>query len=457
MSDFLLPDIELIRRYNKQVPRYTSYPTVPYWQDEISLTGWKQRTSLTFDACNAIDGISLYIHLPFCESLCTYCGCNKKITTNHSVEEEYIKALEKEWSLYLQLFKEKPVIRELHLGGGTPTFFSAANLALLLDLIFSKSTRHPLYEFSIEGHPNNTTFEQLQVLHAFGFRRISYGVQDLDEKVQYIINRIQPYSNVAKATAMALKAGFTSINFDLIYGLPFQTVESISKTFHQVLQLKPGRIAFYSYAHVPWKSRGQRLFDETDLPSAENKLQLYLTGKQILIEAGYHDIGMDHFALPGDALYTAYKEGTLHRNFMGYTTSNTGMLIGLGVSAISDAGNSYAQNEKQLLDYYRRLNENEIPVKKGYMLTKEDERFKRYILDVICRGETFFNKDDLPVLRKYCFPQLALPEADGLVSFNDSRLSVINEGHYFMRNICNAIDVVAARNSCREALFSKAI
>lgn len=457
MSNFLLPGIDLIRKYNKQVPRYTSYPTVPYWQDDISPDEWKERASNTFHACNKTDGISLYIHLPFCESLCTYCGCNKKITTNHSVEEEYIKALEKEWSLYLQLFKEKPVIRELHLGGGTPTFFSAANLAWLLGIIFSKSSRHPLHEFSIEGHPNNTTFEQLQVLYAFGFRRISYGVQDLDEKVQYMINRIQPFSNVAKATAMALKAGFTSINFDLIYGLPFQTVESISKTFHQVLQLKPGRIAFYSYAHVPWKSRGQRLFDETDLPSAENKLQLYLTGKQILNEAGYQDIGMDHFALPGDALYTAYKDGTLHRNFMGYTTCNTGMLVGLGVSAISDAGNGYAQNEKQLLDYYRCLNDNKIPVVKGYFLSKEDERFKRYILDIICGGKAFFSKDDLPVLKEYCFPQLALLQADGLISFNDSMISVINEGHYFLRNICYAVDVVAARGAYSEALFSKAI
>jgi len=457
MSNFSLPAIELIRKYNKQVPRYTSYPTVPYWQDKISLEEWQRRITHTFYACNKTDGISLYIHLPFCESLCTYCGCNKKITTNHSVEEAYIKALEKEWNLYLQLFSEKPVIRELHLGGGTPTFFSAANLAWLMNIILSKAVIHPLHEFSIEGHPNNTTFEQLQVLHAFGFRRISYGVQDLDEKVQYIINRIQPFSNVAKATAIALKAGFTSINFDLIYGLPFQTVESITKTFQQVLELKPARIAFYSYAHVPWKSRGQRLFDETDLPSPEDKLQLYLTGKQVLMEAGYCDIGMDHFALPGDALYKAHKEEALHRNFMGYTTCNTGMLLGLGVSAISDAANAYAQNEKQLMDYYRILGDNRIPIAKGYFLSKEDERFKQYILDIICRGKTIFAMDDIPVLKDYCFPQLALLEADGLISFNDHMLSVKEEGHYFIRNICYAIDAVAARNAFNEVLFSKAI
>src|SRR5690606_1080436 len=254
---------------------------------------------------NARDGISIYVHLPFCESLCTYCGCNKKITRNHSVEEEYLAAIEKEWKLYRGLMKQTPIIREIHLGGGTPTFFSPRNLRRLVEILLKSAIVHPAHEFSIEGHPNNTTRLHLNTLYTLGFRRISYGVQDLDEEVQRIINRIQPLQNVQDAVENARMAGFNSINFDLIYGLPKQTLQSIENTIRQVVELKPDRIAFYSYAHVPWTSRGQRLFDENDLPSPEDKLNLYLKGREILLENGYHDIGMDHFALPLDELYLA--------------------------------------------------------------------------------------------------------------------------------------------------------
>jgi oxygen-independent coproporphyrinogen-3 oxidase len=247
--------------------------------------------------------------------------------------------------------KQTPVIRELHLGGGTPTFFSPRNLKRLLDIILKGSILHPQKEFSIEGHPNNTTLEHLKTLCSLGFRRISYGVQDNDPEVQRIINRIQPLENVKQATENARAVGFTSVNFDLIYGLPKQTLESIERTINEVIALRPDRIAFYSYAHVPWTSKAQRLFDEADLPSAEEKIQLYLIGKELLMEHGYEDIGMDHFALPHDDLYKAWKNGRLHRNFMGYTTQNTGLLLGLGVSSISDAGTAFAQNEKTLHNY----------------------------------------------------------------------------------------------------------
>ncbi|WP_225975452.1 radical SAM protein [Panacibacter ginsenosidivorans] len=253
--------------------------------------------------------------------------------------------------------QQAPVIRELHLGGGTPTFFSATNLERILQLVLKDTIVHPLHEFSIEGHPNNTTIEQLETLYKLGFRRISYGVQDNDPTVQKIINRIQPFEHVKSATENARATGFTSVNFDLIYGLPFQTKDSIKKTIEQVITLMPDRIAFYSYAHVPWTSKAQRLFDETDLPSAEDKIGLYLTGKQLLLENGYADIGMDHFALPHDALYKARIDGSLHRNFMGYTTQHTSVLLGLGVSAISDAGTAFAQNDKTLSGYYTALEE----------------------------------------------------------------------------------------------------
>jgi oxygen-independent coproporphyrinogen III oxidase len=256
----------LVRKYNQPVPRYTSYPTVPVWTEGLDLDLWQENFKMKFGEENHVNGISLYIHLPFCESLCTYCGCNKKITTNHKVEDEYLQVIEKEWNLYRKLMKQTPVIRELHLGGGTPTFFSPRNLMRLLQLILKGSIIHPKHEFSIEGHPNNTTEEHLKMLYNMGFRRISFGVQDNDPEVQRVINRIQPFENVVKATETARRIGFTSVNFDLIYGLPLQTVASIERTIEQVVTLKPDRIAFYSYAHVPWTSKAQRLFDMPTFP-----------------------------------------------------------------------------------------------------------------------------------------------------------------------------------------------
>ena len=423
------------------VPRYTSYPTVPYWNEKINKQEWRQNIKNQFIINNSKSGISLYLHLPFCESLCTYCGCNKKITTKHTVEDEYILAIQKEWNLYRSLMDEKPVIRELHIGGGTPTFFSPENLKRLLNYILDDAIIHPQHEFSIEGHPNNTTAEHLQVLYNLGFRRISYGVQDNNAFVQKIINRVQPFENVEKATYNARNTGFTSVNFDLIYGLPFQTVATIAETFNEVLQLKPDRIAFYSYAHVPWTSKAQRLFDEHDLPGAEQKIELYLTGKKILLDNGYYDIGMDHFALPHDELYKASQNGLLHRNFMGYTTQHTNMLIGLGVSAISDSGTAYAQNEKTIAEYYQRVHNSELPVRKGYFLTEEDILFKHYILDICCRGKTFFLEETMPLLQQYSFPALQDLAEDGLVVFNKTAVKLTPEGRYFIRNIASAFDI----------------
>ena len=441
------------------MPRYTSYPTVPFWNDDLDKAVWKKLVKDQFSVHNSRDGISLYIHLPFCESLCTYCGCNKKITTNHGVEEKYLATIEKEFLLYLDLLKETPMIREIHLGGGTPTFFSPKNLVKLIKLIKQRSVIHPLHEFSIEGHPNNTTREHLQALYNLGFRRISYGVQDNDPEVQRIINRIQPLENVRSATTTARDIGFESVNFDLIYGLPQQTMQSIRKTFEQVLELKPDRIAFYSYAHVPWTSRGQRLFDENDLPSPEEKIKLYLVGKEILINAGYTDIGMDHFALPTERLYKAWANGELHRNFMGYTTQHTSILLGLGVSSISDIGIAFAQNRKTLHDYYDCINKNELPVFRGYFLNEEDIAFRKYILNISCQGKTKFNRADLSVLKQFTYPELIKLEADNLIEWNESGLTVTSVGRHFIRNICSAFDLYLRKNKVENSkpIFSKAI
>ena len=447
----------LIRKYNQPVPRYTSYPTVPYWKEGIDKEQWKDIFAAKFSEQNHVNGISLYIHLPFCESLCTYCGCNKKITTNHKVEEEYLLAIEKEWLLYRKLMKQTPIIRELHLGGGTPTFFSPVNLQRLLKIILKYSIIHPKHEFSIEGHPNNTTIGHLKMLYDAGFRRISYGVQDNDPEVQRIINRIQPFENVKQATENARAVGFTSVNFDLIYGLPLQTVESIERTINQVIQLKPDRIAFYSYAHVPWTSKAQRLFDESHLPVAEEKILLYLKGKELLMKNGYMDIGMDHFALPTDDLYKAREEGKLHRNFMGYTTQNTGLLLGLGVSSISDAGNAFAQNEKTLHDYYASVNAGNLPVTKGFILSEEDVAFRKYILNISCKGETEFEEKHLPLLEKYTFPKLNDLAKDKLVNWSKQGMMLTAQGHYFIRNICSAFDLFLLRAEPLKQVFSKAI
>jgi oxygen-independent coproporphyrinogen-3 oxidase len=451
-------DPALLNKYNIPVPRYTSYPTVPFWDEKIDVEKWKQLFQKQFLINNFQSGISLYIHLPFCESLCTYCGCNKKITTNHDVEKVYIEMIIKEWKLYRQLMGQSPIIREVHLGGGTPTFFSPGNLSSLVETILKGSIVHPHREFSVEGHPNNTTRKHLETLYRLGFRRISYGVQDNDPEVQRVINRIQPLENVRKATEEARQIGFKSVNYDLIYGLPKQTVNSIENTIRETIELRPGRIAFYSYAHVPWASRGQRLFDENDLPSAANKLQLYLKGKELLTKAGYVDIGLDHFALPEDDLYKAWLNGTLHRNFMGYTTQRTSFLLGLGVSSISDTGIAFAQNKKSLHEYYEAIKTNEPAVFKGYFLNEEDVSFKRYILNISCQGFTKLDPADLPVLRELSFPALEKLQNDGLIEWNEKEVIVTSAGRHFIRNICSAFDLYLQRNKQNsKPLFSKAI
>ncbi|MCU0394355.1 MAG: radical SAM protein, partial [Chitinophagaceae bacterium] len=300
---------------------------------------------------------------------------------------------------------------------------------------------HPAAEMSIEGHPNNTTAAHLETLYGLGFRRVSYGVQDNDPEVQRIINRIQPVENVERATEEARRIGFESVNFDLIYGLPRQTLAGLERTVAEVTRLRPDRIAFYSYAHVPWTSRGQRLFDESDLPSPEEKMALYLRGRELLTAAGYADIGMDHYALPQDALYQAWQAGTLHRNFMGYTTQHTSLLIGLGVSSISDAGFAFVQNHKQLADYYQSIQRGELAIFKGYVLSEEDLLFRRYILDVCCRGRVVFEERLRSELEAWSFPALSLLEEDGLVEWDERGLLVTGLGRNFIRNIARCFDL----------------
>ncbi len=380
----------LIQKYNVAGPRYTSYPTVPYWDEaSFSLQQWKQTLKRSFDESNLAEGISLYIHLPFCESLCTFCGCHKKVTKRHDVELPYIQAVLKEWDLYCQLLEDRPIIKEIHLGGGTPTFFSVEHLQQLIQGILAKANIADRYEFSFEGHPNNTTREQLQALYELGFRRVSYGVQDYNENVQKAIHRVQPFENVERVTQWARDIGYTSISHDLVFGLPFQKLADVLHTIDLTNTLMPDRLAFYSYAHVPWiKGNGQRGFKDHDVPKDGMKRTLYEEGKKQLLAHGYHEIGMDHFALDRDEMYQAFHAGTLHRNFMGYTSSKTQVMIGLGLSSIGDSWYSFAQNEKNLEAYYSCLENDEIPVVKGHVLSVEDLKIRQHILNLMCTFQT---------------------------------------------------------------------
>ncbi|MBW1656255.1 oxygen-independent coproporphyrinogen III oxidase [Flavobacterium quisquiliarum] len=452
--------ISLTQKYNVPGPRYTSYPTVPYW-NEADFTTEKWITSLqkSFSESNSKNGISLYIHLPFCESMCTFCGCNKRITKNHSVEETYIKALLKEWYLYCKILPAKPVIKEIHLGGGTPTFFSKENLELLINGIFSYAVKAENHEFSFEGHPNNTTHEQLKKLYDLGFRRVSFGVQDYAAKVQQAINRIQPFHNVAKVTFWAKEIGYTSIGHDIIFGLPFQTIEDVIDTVEKTNSLKPDRLAFYSYAHVPWiKGNGQRGFNDENLPKDAEKRQLYETGKKLLSQNGYHEIGMDHFALEADSLYKAAHNGNLHRNFMGYSASKTQVMIGLGVSSISDSWYSFAQNTKNLEDYYQLLEWDKLPVVKGHILNEEDLIVRKHILNLTCELQTSWTEESLNFTE---LPEVLIAlqeiENDGLIVIEENSIKITEKGRPFVRNICMAFDLHLKRKSPETNLFSMTV
>jgi len=450
----------LLHKYNVPGPRYTSYPTVPYWDEKKFNRGiWIETLKRSFVESNSKEGISLYIHLPFCESLCTFCGCNKRITKNHSVENPYINALLKEWALYCKILEEKPIIKEIHLGGGTPTFFTPDNLKNLITSLFINAEKAQDFEFSFEGHPNNTSKEHLQKLYDLGFRRVSFGVQDYSEKVQKAIHREQPFLNVAKVTLWAREIGYTSIGHDIIFGLPFQEVKEVVDTIEKTKSLQPDRLAFYSYAHVPWiKGNGQRGFKDEDIPKNHQKRLLYEIGKKSLFENGYYEIGMDHFALKNDTLYKAFENGDLHRNFMGYSSSKTQLMIGLGVSSISDSWYSFAQNTKNLEEYYEQIELDNLPIYRGHFLTSKDLVIRKHILNLMCLFETSWeNSEDYFEEIHSVMKDLEEMENDGLIKIGVTKLTVNEAGKPFVRNICMAFDLRLKRNAPNTQLFSMTV
>ncbi len=456
----------LINKYNIPGPRYTSYPTVPYWENEsFTSEKWQSTVIRAFNESNAEEGISIYIHLPFCENLCTFCACHKRITKQHSVETPYLESVLKEWNLYLELFRQQPTtnnqqpkLKELHLGGGTPTFFSPENLRILLEGIFETVEIAENPEFSFEGHPNNTTKEHLQTLYDLGFRRCSFGVQDYDLKVQKAINRIQPFENVKNVTEWAREIGYKSVSHDLVFGLPHQSWEAMEFTIRKTMELKPDRLAFYSYAHVPWiKGVGQRGFDENDLPSGEEKRKLYENGKKLLEDLGYIEVGMDHFSLESDDLYQSLIHKKLHRNFMGYTSSNTQLMVGLGMSAISDSWYGFAQNEKTVEEYQKRVEEGKIPVFRGHILNEEDLIIRRHILNIMCQLETTFTDKNTFAELPEALEKLKEMQEDGLVELSENFVKITEKGRVFTRNVAMAFDLRMMRKMPETRLFSMTV
>lgn len=455
---FAEANLDLFKKYGISGPRYTSYPSVPYWKDVPSEQDWKDAVLRAFQKTNRSEGISLYLHLPFCESLCTFCGCNKIITKNHDVEDPYVSAISKEWKLYRDLFPEAPSLKEMHLGGGTPTFFSTSSLLKILEPIVSSCSLRPDTDMSFEAHPNVTSEEQVRELGKLGFNRVSFGIQDFDPRVQTAVNRVQSYETVKGVTDAARKFGYKSVNFDLIYGLPHQTVDSVKVTLAKVLDLRPDRIAFYSYAHVPWIKPSQRRYSDEDLPVAEEKRKLYDLGREAFLKAGYIEIGMDHFALPHDSLSEAVRTESVYRNFMGYTTKQTTVLLGLGISSIGDTWDTFGQNTKNIEEYYEKIDHGKLPLVHGHKLSAFDTTLRREILNLMCYKKTKWS-EEMKALPEFetMMGRLAELQADGLIQYDNTGVKVTNIGLPFLRNVCMALDEYYWRAQTGKPLFSSTI
>lgn len=450
---------ELFRKYDVPGPRYTSYPTVPYWDATPTADAWIAGLAHALDGA-ARDGVgaALYVHIPFCLTLCTYCGCNTRIMKNSSGVAPYIAAVHREWATYGERLGRTVPIQELHLGGGTPNFLSPDELTTLLDGLTAHVRRLPGAEFSIEVDPRTSTRAHFERLARLGFRRLSLGIQDFDPRVQDIVHRIQSEEEVRAATDTAREFGFTSVNYDLIYGLPLQTRASVRATVEAVRRLRPDRIAFYAYAHVPWIKPGQRRFTEADLPSGDEKRALYELGRGLLEEVGYREIGMDHFALETDALWTAAQRREMHRNFMGYIPRHVTPMIGLGVSSIGDSWTAFAQNEKVLEAYQERATQGELPILRGHVLNAEDLVLRRHILDLMTRMETSWERPELRTPFLESVPaRLAELARDGLVELTPASCRITEPGRAFLRNVCMAFDARLVRQAPSTPIFSKTI
>ncbi|CAN5629582.1 oxygen-independent coproporphyrinogen III oxidase [soil metagenome] len=450
-----MSDSQFFSKYDVPAPRYTSYPTVPYWTDNPTREQWIEQ--LNAGLAPAASSWSMYVHIPFCETLCTFCGCNTTITKDHKRENPYVTRVLKEREAYLKAAPElanRPLVN-MHLGGGTPTFLSASELDRLVGGLLQGLKKDPRgFEGSIEIDPRRTKPEQLEVLRKHGFTRVSLGVQDFDPEVQRLVNRIQPFEQTKLITDAARKLGYDSVNFDLIYGLPKQTLETTKYMIEKTLELRPDRIALYSFALVPWIKPAQRLFKDEDLPAGAEKRALYEHARAALIDAGYVEIGMDHFALLTDGLSKAANSGTLHRNFMGYSDVRTDVLLGLGVSSISEAPGCFHQNEKVLPVYEEQTDKGLIPTFRGHLLSTEDRARREQILRLMTRFEVDLENDAQVADIEQFLSELI---KDGLVSLRGKKLVMSKGGRPFLRNACMALDTRLRAKAPNARIFSMSV
>ena len=459
MNQEIIFDIELLQRYDKAGPRYTSYPTAVQFTEAFDQQAYKQK----IEESNASNqALSLYFHIPFCDTICFFCACSKIATKDRSKSPPYLQRVYQEMAMQSELFDNKRVVNQLHLGGGTPTFINPKEMTELMENIrrYYNLRDDDLGEYSIEIDPREADTETIKVLRDIGFNRISLGLQDFDPKVQKAVNRIQSEAVTMRVIDAARDNNFKSISVDLIYGLPFQTHQSFLHTLDKVIEISPDRISVFNYAHLPTIFKPQRRINEQDLPSLAEKLRILQNTIERLTDAGYVYIGMDHFAKPDDELAIAQREGSLYRNFQGYATHADCDLIAFGVTAISKVGNSYSQNHKTLDQYYQRIDNNELGVFRGIALTDEDILRRDIITQLMCH----FQLNITDIEKKYKldfnshFNEIWKPltdmQNDGLLTFNKTNITVKPAGRLLIRNICMVFDAYLKMSEQR---FSKVI
>ncbi len=451
---------DLIKKYDKSGPRYTSYPTAIQFTEDFSEEDYLQQVKLSNDRNTSL---SLYFHIPFCDTICYYCGCNKIVTKNRNHAQPYLDAVYKELALQGSLFKATRIVKQLHWGGGTPTFISHSQMSELMQETRKYFTLldDDSGEYSIELDPREVTPESVNLLRKLGFNRISLGVQDFNPKVQQAVNRIQSYKETRDVIVAARKNQFHSISLDLIYGLPFQTVQSFNETVDKVLDLEPDRLSVFNYAHLPEMFKTQRQINSIDLPSAENKLAILQNVTNKLIDAGYEYIGMDHFAKPTDELAIAQKQRKLYRNFQGYSTNSDCDLVALGITSIGKVADSYSQNIKTIKEYSEVVAAGKLPVFRGVKLTDDDVLRREVINQLICHFELNFK--DIETRFKINFSeyfsaeleQIKVMQVDSLLELSDEKILVLPEGKMLIRNICMVFDIYLKENKTQR--FSKTI
>jgi oxygen-independent coproporphyrinogen-3 oxidase len=454
---------ELLRQFDVPGPRYTSYPTADRFVEAFVDADYAQALTHRRSGPAALAlPLSLYVHIPFCESLCYYCACNKIITKHHEKAAEYLRYLTREVELHTALIGTGQSISQLHLGGGSPTFLSDDELRTLMSVLKRNFAFVPGGEYSIEIDPRTIDTKRLDTLAELGFNRLSFGVQDFDPTVQKAVHRVQPAAQVFALVAAARTCGFESINVDLIYGLPKQSPESFDHTLKQVLELKPDRIALYAYAHLPERFKPQRRIHTLELPSGGARISMLSHSLAAFLGAGYVHVGLDHFALPDDALAVAKRQGRLHRNFQGYSTQPDCDLIALGVSSIGRIGATYSQNAKTLEDYCDALDRGNFPVVRGLALTRDDLVRRAVIMSIMCQGNVVFESIELGYLlefRSYFAKELEAVEAlieQGLVTMDDTAIQMTDKGWFVARAVAMVFDRHLQTDRTR-AKFSKII